>query len=427
MTGERHIIDNRHLVLCFQVHQPKRLNESIGSSNTFTADETDKEIFQRIVQSCYIPTNTLLLRLIEQYPNIRISFSISGLALEQMEAYAPDALESFKKLAETGCVDFVAEPYYHSLAYLLDSDEFEIQILQHIEKIVEHFGIRPSVFKNANLVYNDDIGRRVHMMGLEGILTEGCERSLRQNRAQNLYEHRDSHGLKILMRNQNLSDDIAFRVSKGYWNITADKFISWLDMMPEHENLVTLCVDYETFGEHNKADSGIFGFLEHLLLILAIQNNYKMATPSEIVHQYAAYRAISIPDYVGVAGTDLTDLIGNDRQREALSAMISLETAVKKQNDQKLIALWRILLATDHFYYMSDNAENLSPYSSPEKAFENYMATVQYIHEQISVSAMTINAEKQNVILEAERRNSETPIWALNIGSHKDPVTKTST
>jgi alpha-amylase len=425
MSGNKQYIDSRHLVLCFQVHQPKRLTAAPEKDSRLTADETDKEIFQRIAHTCYIPTNTLLLKLIEQYPNIKLSFSISGLAFEQMEAYAPEALASFKKLAETGSVDFIAEPYYHSLAFLLDSDEFEIQILQHVEKIMEHFGIRPSVFKNTSLLYNDDIGRRVHMMGFQGVLTEGCERSLRQHPGQNLYEHRDSNGLKILMRNQSLSDDIAFRVAKGYWNITADKFMSWLEMMPEHENLVTLCVDYETFGEHNKTDSGIFGFLEHLLLLLAIQNNYKMCTAGEIVHRYHAYRQISIPDYVAVAGADLSNWAGNDRQREALSAIIALEKIVKRSADQDLLSSWRLLQASDHFYYMSDSAanpENLSPYASPQQAYESYMASVNYINQRLKDPLESEDPEKHNEMLEAERRNIATPIWALNIGSHTGPV-----
>ncbi|HEY0651884.1 MAG TPA: glycoside hydrolase family 57 protein [Chryseosolibacter sp.] len=426
MNGERNYIDSPHLVLCFQVHQPKRLTGYSTTDSAPTADSMDKEIFQRIARECYLPTNFLLLRLIEQYPNIRLSFSISGLALEQMEAYAPEALESFQKLAATGSVDFVAEPYYHSLAFLLDSDEFEIQVLQHVEKTIQHFGIRPSVLKNTALVYNDDIGRRIHMMGFEGVLTEGCERSLRQNQPQNLYEHRDSNGLKILLRNRNLSDDIAFRAGKSYWNVTADKFLSWLDMMPEGEKLVTLCVDYETFGEHNKPDSGIFAFLENLLLMLAIQNTYRMVTPSEVVHRFHAHRQLSIPDYVAVAGTDLAKWIGNDRQREALAALVALESVVKRKADPHLLELWKLLQAADHFYYMSDEAEGpecLSPYPSPRQAYDSYMACIRYINQQISDVAPHEDAEKRNELMEAERRNIETPLWALRLESHTGPVT----
>lgn len=422
MQGDKQYIDSQHLVLCFQVHQPKRLSKNATSDSGPFATELDKEIFQRVAEECYIPTNSLLLRLIEQYPNIKLAFAISGLALEQMEAYAPKALDSFKKLAETGCVDFIAEPYYHSMSFLLDSDEFEVQILQHVEKIVEHFGIRPSVFKNPDLIYNDDIGRRVHMMGFEGILTEGCDRSLRQNRPQNLYEHRDSNGLKILLRNQNLSDDISFRAGKSYWNITADKFLSWLDMMPEDEKLVTLCVDYETFGEHNKADSGIFAFLEQLLLMLAIQNTYKMATPSDVVHRYHAHRQLSIPDYVAAANADLWKWIGNDRQREALSALFALESVVKLKADPEILALWRGLQSIDHFHCMSDGA-SLSPFDSPQQAFERYMACIDYINQQISERSSSENAEKQNEVMEAERRKIEMPLWALSLESRTGPVT----
>jgi alpha-amylase len=429
MNPERQHIDSKHLVLCFHIHQPKRLaGHERGSDNGLTAEEADRQIMERVARECYIPTNTLLLRLIEQYPNIRVAFSISGLALEQMEEYAPKAIESFRTLADTGSVDFLAEPYYHSLAFILDSDEFESQILQHVEKLVELFGIRPSVFKNANLIYNDEIGRRVHMMGFEGVFTEGCERGLRQNLGQNLYEHRDSNSLKILMRNQSLSDDISFRVAKGYWNITADKFMSWLEMMPENENLVSLCVDCETFGEHNKADSGIFEFLEHLLLILAIQNTYKMMTPSEIVHQFHAHRQISIPDYIAVAGADLSDWVGNDRQREAFSAMIALEQPVKRKGDPELITLWKLLQASDHFHYMSNHAEGpdtLSPYTSPQKAFECYMACVQYINEKLTELPEYEGAEKHNEGMEAERRNITTPLWALKLESRTGPVTDT--
>jgi alpha-amylase len=424
METETTFIDSRQLVLCFNIHQPKRLayaKTDEGSDHTLLDAETDEAIMKRVARESYIPTNTLLHRLIDQYPNIKISFSISGLALEQMESYAPEALESFRKIAETGAVDFVAEPYYHSLAFLLDSDEFEVQILQHVEKIIEHFGVRPTVFRNTNMIYNDEIGRRIHMMGFEGIITEGCERGLRQHCGQHLFEHRDGLGPKILMRHQNLSDDIAFRAGKKYWNISVDKYISWLEAMPEDQKLITLGVDYETFGEHNKSDSGIFEFLENLLLMLAIQNNFKMATPSDIVHRYKSDRPISIPDYIAAGGSDLSDLMGNDRQREAFSSMIALEQSVKRTNDIDLISLWKLLQSADHFYYMSDNAagpESLSPSKSPQDAFESYMKCVRYLETKVN----EINPEKHNESSEAERRTLNTPVWAQHLESRTGPV-----
>jgi alpha-amylase len=361
-------IENRQLVLCFQVHQPNRLRElnSPGESDQqLFDDDLDREIMQRISKTCYLPTNNLLMRLIEQYPEIRIAFSISGVALEQMERYAPETIESFKRLAETGAVEFIAETYYHSLAFLLESDEFEIQILEHAEKLIEHFGVHTSVFRNAHLIYNDDIGRRLAMMGFHGVLTEGCDRALRHNRPHTLYEHRDMNGLKLFFRNTRLSDDIAFRAPNPEWNLTADQYALWLDTMPDNERLVTVCLDYETFGEHHKPETGIFHFLEHLLLLISIQKTYTMSTPSDIGRNYEAERTLSIPDYVATAGTDLSDWAGNERQRHAFSEMASLESALKSKNDSALTKQWRQLQSSDHFYYMSDRAycQNcVSPY-----------------------------------------------------------------
>jgi alpha-amylase len=423
MNTTEHPIDTRHLVLCFQVHQPRRLKKLTAADpaveTSWLDDKLDRAIMERVARDCYIPANNLLLRLIEQYPQIRIAFSISGIAIEQMEAYAPEALESFRALAATGSVDFLSETYYHSMAFLMESEEFEIQVLEHAEKIVEHFGIRPSVFRNTNLIYNDNIGRRIAMLGFHGVLTEGTARSVKDS-PHCLYEHRDRNGLKILMRNQRLSDDIAFRVALSDWNLTAEKYMSWLEAMPEHEKLVTLAIDYETFGEHHKADTKIFHFLEHLLLLVAIENSYEMATPSDVV-QYQAVRAISIPDYVAVAGCDLSDWVGNEKQRDAFSALIAVESAVKEKNDADLLKLWRCLQASDHFYYMSDkidHAMHLSPYASSQEAYDQYMSVIHSLQNRIHENAGAVTgAEKINEAIEAERRNINAPLWALNIDS----------
>lgn len=419
-------IGNRQLVLCFQIHQPYRLQEVVaeddGNAELFDHD-LDCEIMRRIARTCYIPANTLLLRLIEQYPEIRIAFSISGIALEQMEMYAPEALDSFKRLAATGAVDFLSETYYHSLSFLLESDEFEIQILEHAEKLIEHFGVHTSVFRNAHLIYNDEIGRRLAMMGFHGIITEGCDRALRQYRPHTLYEHRDLNGLKLLFRNTRLSDDIAFRVPNPEWNLTADQYALWLDTMPENERLVTVSLDYETFGEHHDAESGVFHFLEHLLLLISIQKTYRMSTPSEVTRGHEAERTISIPDYVGVAGTDLSDWVGNELQRQAFSDMISLETAIKSKNDPVLTKRWRQLQSTDHFYYMSERAycnNCTSPYASASEAFTRYKHAITLLRQQIAAPVVGPDAAKQNEAMEAERRNPQTPMWVTQIESRHE-------
>jgi alpha-amylase len=413
---------DRHLVLCFQVHQPKRLRRLEDSEQAiYTScfdEEKDRIILQRVANECYIPTNRLILKLVEQYPQIRIAFAISGTVLEQLEEYAPEALETFQQLAATGSVDFISEPYYHSLSFLIDSKEFEIQVLEHSEKILEHFQVRPTVFRNSNLIYNDEIGRRINMMGFEGVLIEGSEGVLKQNSAHRLYEHRDSNGLKILTRNHNLSDDIAFRVALSDWNITAEKYLGWLDAMPANDNLVTVAIDYETFGEHHKPETGIMNFLEHLLLLLAIGNSYTMITPAQAVQLFQPEKTLVLPDYVAVSGCDLSLWVGNDRQREALMALMNLELKVKQFNNAALLREWRHLQATDHFFYMSDKinqASHLSPFSSAEEAFEQYMHALNLLEHRIQ----TESAEKINDILEAERRHLDTPLWALSIEAHK--------
>jgi alpha-amylase len=422
MNSEKNLISDRQLVLCFQIHQPRRLKEfsGTGEGSSWLDVQTDQKIMQRIARECYLPANALLLRLAERYPQIRISFSISGTAIEQMEEYAPEVLESFKTLAATGCVDFLAETYYHSMAFLMEGDEFEIQILEHAEKMVEHFGVRPAVFRNTNLIYNDDIGRRISMMGFQGVLTEGYGIGTGGKSPHFLYEHRDLNGLKILMRNPQLSDDIAFRVALSDWHLTAEKYLSWLDAMPENEKLVTIAVDYETFGEHHKTSSGIFHFLENFLLLLSIGNGYKMATPAEITSLYKAHSPISIPGYIAVAGSDLSHWVGNQKQRDAFAGVIEIESAVKIQGDSELTRLWRYLQACDHFYHMADKADqaiHLSPYNSSQEAYDHYMRVVNTLREKVNENIPLTVPEKLNEALESDRRNIHAPLWALNIDS----------
>jgi alpha-amylase len=423
-------IDKRQLVLCFQVHQPRRFKRIVNPTTDSLFDDTlDEEIIQRLAQNCYLPTNALLLKLIEQFPELRINFAISGTALEHIERYSPEALQSFKDLAATGAVDFLSETYYHSLAFMLESEEMEIQILEHSEKIIEHFELHPSVFMNTNLIYNDEIGRRLNMMGLHGVITEGAGRQLNRLSPHYLYEHRDENGFKILMRNHSLSDDIAFRAPLSNWNLTAETFMSWLHAMPENEKLVTLSLDYGTFGEHHKAESGICHFLEHLLLLLSIENSYTLSTAAEIVQQYEASMPILIPDYVSIHGCELSDWVGNDKQREAFAAIIELENSVKAKNDSSLLKIWRYLQTVDNFYYLSEKAyegNRFSPYDSLDQAFECYMNVVQYLKDQLADGRTS--DEKLNGAVEAERRKVEaTPEWALNIDSREGFHNQSST
>ncbi len=410
----------RRLALCFQVHQPRRLKkhepgETAGVADCFD-DVLNREIMERMARQCYVPANNLLMRLIDQYPDLRFTFGISGTAIDQMELFAPEAIESFRKLAQTGCVDFLSEPYYHSLAFLMDGEEFEIQILEHAEKLYEHFQARPTVFRNTNLIYNDEIGRRISMMGFGGTLIEG--NASRRTSPHFLYEHRDGNGLKLLLRNHHLSDDIAFRVAAPEWNLTAEKFMSWLEEMPDDEKLVTIALDYGTFGEHHGAESGIFDFLERLLLLLAMQNNHRMITAGDAVTAFSARDEIAIPDYAMVEGCDLHDWVGNDRQREAFSAISELETPVKRLQDPAILSTWRNLQCSDHFFYMSEGpgACALSPFASSQDAFHYFMSAAGTLKKATEDREPgTEDPERINETLEAERRNVNAPIWALSI------------
>jgi alpha-amylase len=397
----------RYLNLYFQVHQPKRLRPfgffEIGKANGHRSDssasestpnyfdhELNKSIIKRVAKQCYLPTNILLLKLINRFPEIRITFSISGTALEQLEEYAPETLETFRMLAATGSVEFLSETYYHSLSFLAGRNEFVAQINQHSEKLKTLFGISPMVFRNTELIYSDGIGRTVHELGYKGIFLDGAEKAIGHLSPHNLYNHPDSlphpdEGLKLFLRNYRLSDDIAFRFSQKSWSewpLSAKKFVKWLEQIPEKNTIVNIGMDYETFGEHQKKESGILNFLEQILTGIIQRKKYKMVTPSEAIELIEPRNILSVPKFASWADTerDLSAWLGNDMQQDAFQTLLQLEKSIKKIQDPALLDTWRNLQTSDHFYYMStkhgdDGAvhTHFSPYPSPYEAFMNYM------------------------------------------------------
>lgn len=375
----------RHIVLYFQVHQPRRLRTlrffDIGSGASYFDHEQDKQIIQRIAEACYLPANALLLKLIKRYPQIRIAFSISGITIEQLEEYAPAALESFRKLAETRAVEFLTETYYHSLACMIPGDEFEMQILKHREKMIEHFGTASSVFRNTELIYNDAIGERISQLGFNGVLVDGIERILYGNSPHHLYQHPEISNLILFPRNYHLSDDIAFRFSKS---LTVAEYISWLKAIPG-KSIVHIGLDYETFGEHQKKESGIFDFLSGVLTSLARNKAFRMLTPTEAVTRLKPEAPLAIPQYISWADEerDLSAWLGNEIQRDAFDSIVRLGSDIRTIGDTQLLRLWRTLQTSDHFYYMSTKRgydggvhSYFSPYASPYEAFINYMNVI---------------------------------------------------
>jgi len=329
----------------------------------------------------------LLLDIINRYKGkFRIAYSITGVLLEQLQQYSPEVMSTFDALAETGCVEFLAETYYHSLSFLYSRDEFIEQVNKHVETIERIFGQKPRVFRNTELIYNNDLAAIIESMGnFDAIITEGADHILGHRSPNFIYQPRGCSKLKLLLKNYSLSDDIAFRFSNRSWSqwpLTADKFAGWISDVNGNGNVVNLFMDYETFGEHQWEDTGIFDFMRHLpeQILNHPDNNFK--TPSEIVQLYPPVDTIDVPHLISWADTerDLSAWLGNAMQSNAIHELYRLEKNIKNAGDKKIIADWRKLQTSDHFYYMctkyfadGDVHKYFNPYDSPYDSYINFM------------------------------------------------------
>ncbi|MEB2775712.1 glycoside hydrolase family 57 protein [Algoriphagus sp. D3-2-R+10] len=381
----------RTLCFYFQVHQPYRLKPyrffDIGEDHHYWDDFSNRSIMRKVAQKCYLPMNALLLELINKYNGaFKVSFSISGTFMDQMEAYAPDVLESFQKLVATGHVELLNETFSHSLASLKSKSEFKDLVYKHQAKIKELFnGYTPKVFRNTELIYSDLIGALVAELGYDAMLTEGAKHILGWKSPNYIYLNSIEPKLKILLKNFQLSDDIAFRFGNKAWNdypLTTDKFINWINAIPKEEETVNLFMDYETFGEHQWAETGIFDFMRHLPEAVFTKTNFGFSTPSEVISKIAPVGKIHVPIPISWADEerDLTAWLGNDLQDEAFDRLYDLEKLVNTIDDEEIQRDWRYLQTSDHFYYMctkffsdGDIHSYFSPYDSPYDAFINFM------------------------------------------------------
>ena len=380
----------KSLCLYFQVHQPDRLRLyrffDIGNDSQYFDEFANRTILKRVAQRCYLPMNQILLDLIEKYNGeFKVTFSISGVALEQFAEYAPEVLESFKKLAKTKCVEFLAETYSHSLASLVSPKEFEKQVKEHATAIKKHFGVKPTAFRNTELIYSDAIGAAVADMGYNVMLTEGAKHILGWKSPNFIYTNSINPKLKLLLKNFNLSDDIAFRFSdKGSadWPLTSDKYAGWLQQAANDSEIVNLFMDYETFGEHQSEATGIFEFVKALPAAVMANTNLKFCTPSEAAAKHQPVAPLHVPEAISWADEerDTSAWLGNELQNEAFTKLYALEKDVMASKDAHLIADYRKLQESDHFYYMctkffSDGAVHkyFNPYETPYEAFINYM------------------------------------------------------
>ncbi|MDX2414758.1 MAG: glycoside hydrolase family 57 protein, partial [Bacteroidales bacterium] len=378
------------IVLFFEVHQPLRLKRyrffDMGKDHYYYDDFTNENILRRVANECYLPANRLLLDLIKtSSSDFKISFSITGVLLDQLELYAPEVIDSFKELAATGCVEFLAETYSHSLAAMKDREEFERQVKKHSSRIKELFDYNPIAFRNTELIYSDEIGSWVADMGFQTMLTEGAKHILGWRSPDFVYCNAINPKLKVLLRNFKMSDDIAFRFSNRDWSewpLTADKFAAWINDKEPDSELINIFIDYETFGEHQKADTGIFDFIKAMPGAVLSATSFKFLTPSEASQGMQPVSAIQVPQAISWADEerDLTAWLGNDLQDAAFNKLYELGPRARMSNNPEILKDWDYLQVSDHFYYMctkffSDGAvhDYFNPYESPYDAFMNYM------------------------------------------------------
>lgn len=415
----------------FQVHQPYRVKRfkvfDIGKNQNYFIDSENEKlnneiILKKVARKCYIPTNQVILKLLGDYPDFKVAFSFSGTLLEQLEQYCPEALLSFQKIVETGRAEVLSETYYHSLSFIYSPEEFRNQVLLHKTKIKELFNQDPQVFRNTELIYNNDLAREVETMGYKGILIEGADKILGW-RSPNFVHRATGTKLKLLLKHYKLSDDIAFRFSQQDWSeypLTSKKFASWLESQDTTSDLINLFMDYETFGEHHFEDSGILRFLAGLPGEILKGPNNRFVTPSEALDLHSEVGELDVPDYMSWADMerDLSAWIDNSMQKDALDKLYLLKKKVLSSGDAKLIEDWRRLQTSDHFYYMctkyfadGDVHKYFNPYETPYEAFINYMNAL----SDLNLRVRSANTNKKS-LKDLTSPNGETKLKITNKG-----------
>lgn len=410
-----------NVCLYFQVHQPYRLRDlritELGTADLDYFDEKKNcAVFRKVAEKCYLPANARILKMLKEHPEFRVSYSLSGVFLDQCQEYGEDVLASFRKLAKTGRVEFLAETYYHSLSSLRSLPEFCAQVKRHVKTIKKLFGQSPKVFRNTELIYRNELAHVVRLMGFKGIIAEGVDGLLHGRsptipcvppkfRVPTATERliarerpyataaRDIH---ILLKHYRLSDDIAFRFSANHHQgkpLYAETFADWVKDTGGHS--INLFMDYETFGEHQWADTGIFEFLAALPHAWE-ERGIRTLTPSQVIDQWKPdhEETYDVHNYISWADSerDLSAWLGNGIQHAALNAIYALEKPVKDHGDPALTEIWRKLQTSDHFYYMctkywadGDVHKYFSPYDSPYEAFRRYSHALQDLRMRLGL------------------------------------------
>ena len=383
--------------LYFQVHQPYRLRAynyfDVGREHYYFDDARNRELLLRVSEKCYTPATAMLQRLLERHPRFCVSFSISGCLLDQLAAWAPDVLDSFRRLARTGRGEFLAETSHHSLAWLASPEEFTAQVELQRRRIAAEFGSEPHVFRNTELIYSDALAVRLEEMGFAGVLADGVEPLTGPLSARHVYRAATPGGLPLLLRDYRLSDDIAFRFSNRKWSewpLTPEKYERWISTAPEE--ILSLFMDFETFGEHQSSQTGIFGFFESWVDRHLAHRGATFLTPSQAIARLPRREALSARRTISWAdeARDLSAWQGNDLQKDALKRLFALESRIRASGSADLLEDFRRLSTSDHFYYMATKSHGdgdvhayFSPYESPYEAYIAYMHVVSDLERRL--------------------------------------------
>ena len=410
------------IVLIFEVHQPYRLKRSFFWENLilkrlekreflnyYFDQKVNRHVFTRTCDKCYFPANQILLGLIDRYRmekrKFKVSFSISGIFLEQCEMFNSDLLESFKQLCETGCVEFLSQTYYHSLASLYpEREEFIDQVRMHKQTMRDLLGYSPKVFENTELLYNNVIAKTIEKLGYRGIFTEGVERILYGKSPNYLYVPKECGKIKVLLRNYKLTDDIGFRFSAKWWSqwpLTAEKYASWL--AAAKGQCINIFPDYETFGEHHWPETGIHEFLRHLPSEILNWQHLQMSTPTEVIEKHSAVGEIDVHELGGTVSwadleRDASCWLGNTMQWAYYTSVRRLEPLVKEIEDEEFLRIWRYFQTSDHFYYMFTSGGGpgevhsyFSPFTYPADAFVTAQSAIFDFESRVRLASIAAN------------------------------------
>ena len=392
----------KSICIYFQIHHPERLRKyqffDIGKKHNYFDNYANRSELEDVAENCYLPANALLLELIKKYEGkFKVAFSITGSAIDQLEMHTPEVIRSFQELAATGCVEFLAETYSHSLASLSeDTDEFEQQVKRHSNAIKQLFGKKPVTFRNTSLIYSDKIGERVAKLGFKTMLTDGAKHVLGWKSPNFVYKNALNENLNLLLKNSKLSDDIATHFSDRNWSeypLSSEKYASWVESSLQDTDVLNLFMNYEVIGYYNNAQSGIFDFLRYFIKNISANPNYQFLLPKEVAKKHPAKGVLPVPYPISWTDEerDITSWLGNELQKEAFNKLFAIQPLVRKKKNAELIEDYSRLQASEHFYFMrtklfsgTDYHKYLHPYDSPYEAFINYMNVLSDFIERVN-------------------------------------------